>query len=161
MFFAALTSAYLVKRGQSDWIHFDIPSLFGYTAVVALCSSVSMQLSYIYTKRNNIQLLKIMLLVTLLQSVAFLSGQYMGWRQLVASEVYLVGHPSGSFIYVISGAHALHVLGGIVFLMVVLVEAFRYRVGSENTKLVEMCATYWHFVGILWIYLYVFFSINQ
>ena len=81
MFFAALTSAYLVKRGQSDWIHFEIPILFGYTTAAIACSSLSMQLAYIYTKRNNIRLLQAMLIITLLLGTAFLYGQYVGWQQ--------------------------------------------------------------------------------
>ena len=161
MFFAALTSAYLVKRSQGDWISFEIPSLFGYTLLCILCSSLSMQLAYVYAKRNELALLKVMLLVTFLLGMLFLWGQIEGWNQLVASEVYLVGNPSGSFVYVLSGSHAVHLVGGLIFLIVLLKQAFSYKVHSEKTQQIEMCTTYWHFVGILWAYLYFFFLINQ
>ena len=161
MFFAALTSAYLVKRSQGDWIQFSVPSLFGYTTVVVAFSSLSMQLAYIYAKRNNLKLLKIMLVATLLLGLGFLVGQYAGWQQLIAEGIHFVGNPSGSFIYVLSGAHAIHLIGGLLYLLVLSTQALQYKVHSENMQPIEICATYWHFVGILWIYLYIFFILNH
>ena len=161
MFFAALTSAYLVKRGQSDWISFELPSMFTYTLVCITCSSITMHMAYVYAKRDQINLLKLMISVTFFLGLTFLWGQYEGWNQLIASEVYLVGHPSGSFIYVLSGAHAFHLIGGLVYLLIMLQQSFTHRVHSEKTEQIEICSTYWHFVGILWIYLYTFFWINQ
>ena len=158
MFFAALTSAYLVKRGNGDWPLIEIPSLFGYTSLCIACSSISMHMAYLYAKQNSTQWLRIMLVVTSILGIFFLIGQYIGWQQLTQAEIYLVGHPSGSFIYVMSGAHAVHTIGGIVSLLFITGRSFQ----SQNSlSSIKMCTTYWHFLGILWVYLYVFFLIHQ
>ena len=111
-------------------------------------------------KKNSMYALKISVILTFCLGVCFVVGQYIGWQQLVRDQVYLVGHPSGSFIYVISGAHVVHVLAGLVGLVSLCVRAFRYNIHSESMQNIEICTTYWHFVGILWLYLYVFLLLN-
>jgi len=88
--------------------------------------------------------------------VVFLAGQVMGWRELVIMSVYLVGNPSGSFLYVLTGLHGLHLLTGVIFLLVVLNSAWNFRVHSKNLAQMEMATTYWHFLSGLWLYLFVF-----
>ena len=147
MFFAALTSAYLVKSGNSEPLFFSLPKAFFYTTLLLLLSSVSMHLATRSSVRTSLWLG-----LTMLMGLAFVWGQWQGWTQLVAQHVYLVGHPSGSFIYVISGAHVVHTLAGLLYLGYAMVYPGRGRV--------KRCATYWHFLSFLWLYLYVFFEIN-
>lgn len=161
MIFASLTSAYVVKRAEGDWLIVDFPSLFNVTSVVIVMSSITMQLSYFFARRNNLLGIRLNLVLTGILAVAFVIGQYMSWNQLVAQDVYFVGNPAGSFIYIFTGLHALHLIGGVIFLAIVLVNAFRYRVHSKSMVQIEMCTTYWHFLGGLWLYLYLFLILNN
>ena len=161
MVFAALTSAYLVRQAAGNWSVFELPSLFGVTTAIILISSASMQWAYIAAKRNNLEMTKVAICITALLGVAFFVGQFKAWGALVNQSVYLVGNPAGSFVYVLSGLHMLHIVGGVVYLMIVLVATFRYKVHSRRLAQMELCATYWHFLGALWVYLYVFLLLNR
>jgi cytochrome c oxidase subunit 3 len=77
------------------------------------------------------------------------------------STVRVNGNPSESFLFVIAGLHLAHLLGGIIALLIVFFRAFRTRVKLYNATGLEIVATYWHFVDVLWIYLFVFFLVNQ
>ena len=162
MFFAALTSAYIVKKSSGDWLEITLPMLFLYTMLLITLSSVSMQMALVYARKNFMNYVKILLIVTLCLGLLFVIGQYTAWQQLVRDQnVYLVGHPSGSFIYVISGAHVVHVLAGLIGLMTLCVQTFIHKVHSKSIQNIEICTTYWHFIGILWIYLYVFLLLTS
>lgn len=156
MLFASLTSAYIVRQAEGNWLYFELPGILTISTVVILLSSVTMQWAFWSAKKDNLQMVKTLVSVTTLLAVAFLVLQFLGWKELVASQVYLVGNPSGSFLYVITGLHGLHIISAIVFLMIVLVSTFRFRVHSKNLLQMEMCTTYWHFLGGLWLYLFVF-----
>ena len=158
MFFAALTSAYLVKSGDGGFLKFRLPSMFSYTTILVLLSSASMQGAYLCAKRNSLRWLKGLLFLTLLLGLGFLWGQLGGWRQLIIKNIYFIGNPGGSFVYVISGTHAIHLLAGILYLLYILYRTWRYQVHSENLLGLKMCLTYWHFISLLWLYLYIFFS---
>jgi cytochrome c oxidase subunit 3 len=85
----------------------------------------------------------------------------LAWGDLVKNSVYLVGNPSGSFLYVLTGLHALHLISAIIFVLIVLIATFRNKVHSQNLAQIEMCTTYWHFLGGLWLYLFVFLILNR
>lgn len=159
MIFISMTSAYIVKRSDGDWLIFDLPNALLYTTIVILLSSASMHWSYVSAKQDNISNIKIGLIVTMLLSTVFLGGQFYGWVQLVNQDVYFVGNAAGSFIYVLTGLHAFHLISGIIFLGIVLISALKYKVHSKNMLQIEMCTTYWHFLGGLWVYLYLFLSL--
>lgn len=161
MLFAAFTSAYIVRRGEGNWLDFDLPVLFNYTSVIIILSSITMQWAYVAAKKDNLDTLKIMLFITTILGTAFLAGQWYAWADLVSMDVYFVGNPSGTFIYVLTGVHGLHLISGVIFLIIVLISSFRYKVHSKNLVRLEMCATYWHFLGALWLYLFFFLSYNQ
>ena len=161
MVFAALTSAYLVRQAAGDWLVFELPSLFGFTTAIILVSSVTMHWAYLSAKRNNLEMTKVAICITALLGVAFFIGQFKAWGALVGESVYLVGNPAGSFVYVLSGLHLLHIVGGVLYLLIVLIATFRYKVHSRRLAQMEMCATYWHFLGVLWVYLYVFLLLNR
>lgn len=156
MVFMALTSAYIVRQAEGNWVYFELPSLFYTTTAFILLSSVTMQLAYFAAKKDNLERVKVLISFTAILGLAFLVGQVYGWAQLVDNRIFLVGNPSGSFVYIISGLHAAHIISAVVFLLIVLVSTFRYRVHSKNMAQIEMCATYWHFLGLLWLYLFVF-----
>jgi len=156
MIFAALTSAYIVRQSDGNWVVFELPNLFLLTTGMILASSATMHWTYISVKKNNFESAKLAITITLLLGIGFLVGQYMAWGQLVDNKIYLVGNPSGSFVYIISGLHGLHIVGGIVFLAVVMASIFKLKVHSNNLLRVEMCATYWHFLDVLWLYLFLF-----
>lgn len=161
MLFASLTSAYIVRQANGNWTYFELPGLFYLTTVLILLSSVTMQWAYVAAKKDNQATARLMVLLTFVLGVAFLVGQFYGWRDLVAASVYLVGNPSGSFVYVISGLHGLHIVSAVIYLLVTLVRVQRGKVHSGNLASLEMCATYWHFLGGLWLYLFVFFILTR
>lgn len=156
MLFAALTSAYLVKQGEGNWLRFDLPEMFWITSLIIVLSSVSLQIAYNNAKKDKLNINKLFLVITLLLGLAFLIGQYKSWGELVQQDVFFVGNPAGSFIYVLTGLHALHLISGIIFLIIVLYSAFKFKIHSKNLTQLEMATTYWHFLGALWLYLFFF-----
>lgn len=156
MLFASLTSAYIVRQAEGNWLYFELPPILTVSTVVILLSSITMQWAFWSAKKDKVEMVKILITVTSVLGLAFLVLQFEGWKALVANQVYLVGNPSGSFLYVITGLHGLHLVSAIVFLLIVLVSTYRYRVHSKNLTQIEMCTTYWHFLGGLWLYLFVF-----
>ena len=161
MIFAALTSAYIVRQADGNWLMFELPDLFLVTTVVILASSGTMHWAYLAVKKDNLESAKIAIAITTVLGVGFLIGQYLAWGELVKDNIFLVGNPSGSFVYIISGLHGLHIVGGVIFLVIVLVSIFRLKVHSKNLLRIEMCATYWHFLDVLWLYLFVFLLLNR
>lgn len=158
MIFASLTSAYIVRRADGDWKIFELPSLFYWTSLIIVISSLTMQLAYHNARKDNLEKVKGWVTVTAILGLFFLIGQFYAWGQLVASDVYFVGNPSESFVYVLSGLHGLHLISAVIFLLIVWNSARLGTIGSGNLARIEMCVTYWHFLGGLWLYLFVFLS---
>lgn len=162
MLFAAWTSAYIVKRGDVEWAEIILPGQFYINTVIIVLSSLTMIWAQYSARRDNIDKLKLAMTLTTILGVGFLAGQILAYNELVALKEYFTGgNISHSFLYVISAAHAFHVLGGIVFLLIVLVNSFRRRIHGRNMIQIEMCSTYWHFLGVLWVYLFVFLILNR
>ena len=161
MIFISLSSAYIVKKAEGDWLLIQFPQMFKYTSVLIVLSSLSMHFAYIASKRNNLLNIRLGLGITGLLAIAFTVGQYWSWSELVEQGVFFVGNPAGSFIYVFTGLHVAHLLGGLIFLMIVLRKAFAYQVHSKSMLSIQLCATYWHFLGGLWLYLYLFLILNN
>jgi cytochrome c oxidase subunit 3 len=156
MLFMSITSAYIVRQAEGNWLYFDLPSLFYITSVIIVVSSVTMQWAYFAIKKDNATTAKMMISITSVLGVAFLVGQFLGWKQLVANSIYLVGNPSGSFLYIITGLHGLHIISAVIFLLIMLSSILKGKVHSANMTKMEMCTTYWHFLGGLWLYLFIF-----
>lgn len=161
MIFASLTSAYIVKKSEGNWLIFQFPISFIYTSVIIVLSSITMHVAYLGAKKNNLLAVRIGLIITAVLAIAFSVGQYLSWNELVAQDVFFVGNPAGSFIYIFTGLHVAHLVGGLIYLTIVLASSYRYQVHSKNLLSIEMCATYWHFLGGLWLYLYVFLTLNN
>lgn len=160
MIFGSLTSAYIVRRAEGNWLLFDMSPMFWVNTIVILTSSITMHWAYLAARKDNLEMTKLAISITMVLGVSFLIGQLMAWGQLVEQGIHLVGRESsavsGSFLYVISGLHGVHVISGVIFLLVVLVSVFKFKVHSKRLAQIEMCTTYWHFLGGLWLYLFVF-----
>ncbi|WP_187261836.1 cytochrome c oxidase subunit 3 [Pontibacter beigongshangensis] len=162
MMFAAFTSAYIVRRSEGNWLEFDLPAAFLINTAIILLSSVSMQLAHNAASKNNLPLVKIMLLLTIGLGLAFLFGQLNAWGDLVNNNVFFGGsesNPAGSFMYVLTGVHGFHLITGLVFLLIVLRASFKFKVHSKSMLRIQLCTVYWHFLGGLWLYLYIFLRI--
>src|ERR1044071_5463486 len=156
MVFASLTSAYIVRRADGNWTHFELPYMFWMTSVIILLSSVTMQWAYIAAKKDNKPTTNLMITLTFVLGLAFLAGQFFGWKELVTERIFLVGNPAGSFVYIISGLHWLHIVSAIIYLLIVMIAVRREKMLSGRLLSIELCTTYWHFLGVLWLYLFVF-----
>ena len=156
MLFASQTSAYLVRRAEGNWLEFEMPKIFWYSTAVLLLSSVCMQYAYRMAKKDQFDRLKIAISVTFVLGLTFLYMQFQGWKELVAMNVYFVGNPSGSFFYVFTGLHGFHIISGLIVMLFALTAAFRLKLHAKNLRQIQICVTYWHFLDILWVYLFVF-----
>jgi cytochrome c oxidase subunit 3 len=157
MSFAAFTSALIVRQGASaDWRHFTLPSMLYLDTLVLLASSVTLEIgrrrvaAYMTGSRSESAKPARWLYITLFLGLVFVAGQYVAWMQLKAQGLYLATNPSSSFFYVLTAAHALHVLGGLGG----LVRAIRRLSKSIlRRSTLNASAYYWHFMGVLWLYL--------
>ena len=157
MMFAGLTSAYIVKRDQPGWTSFNMPRIFWYSSFVMLISSLTMQMAVKAFTDRQMRKYRQLMSVTFTLGILFIVLQWIGFTQIWDSGVTLAGSGAGQFLFVIAGLHALHVLAGIITLFIMFFKAFSVRTRSYNVVPVQIMGTYWHFVDILWIYLFVFF----
>ena len=161
MLFSGLTSAYIVRKGDGNWFDFELPPIFMYSTIIVLLSSVTMIWAFRAAKRDNITGIKIGLAATIILGIAFVISQYVGWLTLSDQGLHFVNPKYGdkvsaSFLIAIAAIHLVHILAGIVYLIVMFINAFRFKIHKKNTLQISMCNTYWHFVGFLWVYLYMF-----
>jgi cytochrome c oxidase subunit 3 len=161
--FGAFTSAYVVRRAAGNWLEFRLPDVFMVSTVIILLSSVTIHLAYSGFKQGKEQQYKGMLIATFVLGLAFVMMQYVGWEALNNMGATFTVNPSSSFIYVISGLHAAHVLGGIGALTVALTHAFilPFKPTLRRKQRFDLVVHYWHFVDILWVYLMVFFMLQS
>lgn len=157
MFFAAFTSAYLVMHGRNSWKSFRLPDIFWFSTAIILVSSFTMHLAVKTFRAHYMAKYKKLITLTALLGILFLVCQGMGFYGLYGRNITLRWNQSASFLFIIVGAHMLHVLGGVIALLIILARAYRRRIRTYDVVPVKVAATYWHFVGGLWIYLYLFF----
>lgn len=154
MMFVAFTSAYIVRGGLSnDWQPIELPRLLWLNAGLLLLSSVTIEEARRALNSGLRAACNGWLTVTTVLGAAFLGGQVLAWKELAAHGIYVVTNPSSSFFYLLTGAHGLHLLGGLLALLYIDLEAWRYRLGPAKRTLVEVTAIYWHFMDGLWIYI--------
>lgn len=182
MLFAGLTSAYIVRQSEGKWAQFELPNMFIVSTVIILLSSIPMQWSVNSIKKGRDENLVKGLIITFLFGAGFVVTQYLAWGELFSQGIafssqlsdikvdytYIpagqetaeqaggIGNVSASFLYAITALHILHLAGGILALFVVLSRSIRKKYTSAEYSGVSMCATYWHFLGILWVYLFFF-----
>lgn len=160
MLFAGLTSAYIIHQQGGHWQYFKLPSIFWVNTGVILFSSFTMYWASTSFNKFKDNAYRIAILITTLLGIGFIIGQYLGWKQLADMHIFLNGNASGSFVYVISGIHAVHVLGGVIALIVATILAFAKPFNPNKKLRVELISIYWHFVDVLWLYLFIFFQIK-
>ena len=162
MLFAAWTSAYLVKRSEAGWAEIIIPDQFWINTVIIIVSSGTMAWAQHSARKDNLEKVKLAISITTVLGLAFLIGQWIAWDKLVElNEHSSGGNVSHSFLYVLTGIHGLHILGGVIFLIIVLISTYRFQVHSKNMTRIELCSTFWHFLDVLWLYLFAFLMINK
>lgn len=165
MTFAGLTSGYVVSRSalraESIWIEFPLPGEFTIATVFILLSSVTVFLANKSIKSNKQSQTKIVLAISLVLGFGFVLAQYLGWQSMVEQGMFFTGPESNtaySWVYVITVLHWLHVISGIIVLLFMLVKASLGKYTGENYQGLTVGATYWHFLGVLWLYLFLFLS---
>jgi cytochrome c oxidase subunit 3 len=163
MLFAGLTSGYIVRQAEGNWRFFELPSVFYVSSIIILISSFTMQMAIRAVKKDDLSQVKTFLLITLGLGLAFVFSQFLGWNELVKNDVYFADKltPSGSFFYVITGLHLAHLAFGLLGLIITGSKSIRERYSSKNYLGISLCAIYWHFLGGLWIYLFVFLAIYR
>lgn len=160
MVFAAFTSAFVVRRGLSDdWISLHKPPVLWANTVVLLVSSVVLDFARRALKNRNRSLFNLWWSIATGLGILFLAGQAYAWRQLKDAFVFVATNPASSFFYVLTAAHAFHLLGGVVALVYVDVQALRLQLGPAKRTAIDVTAIYWHFLDGLWIYLMVLFYV--
>lgn len=160
MLFAGLTSAVIVRKGDGNWEHFEMPDAFLWSTVIIVLSSLTFIATNFFAKKDNQRGLKGSLALTFILGVLFVVFQFEGYEQLYNQGVYFTGkghNASGSYLYIVSWAHLAHLAGGLISLLVVLFNAFKGKYNSKNLLGLQLSSTYWHFLGGMWVYLYIFF----
>src|SRR3954447_13277196 len=164
MMFAGLTSAYIVRSNQANWLRFYLPNIFWYSTVVILLSSVFMHLSVKAFKAREMKRYRLLITITAFFGILFAVLQFVGFIDLNNHGVQLLGsgsNPSASFLAIIAGLHVLHVLGGVIALLFIFFKAYSSRSKNYSAVPIEVVSTYWHFVDALWIFLFIFFHLMQ
>jgi cytochrome c oxidase subunit III len=159
MVFAALTSGFIVRQAEGNWINYELPWQLLASTIILILSSVTAQWAWRAAKRNKKRQTRISLALTLALGIIFLVSQVWIWGILVDNNIYLVGNPGGSFLYVLMGVHVFHLISGLIYLLIMLVRSYRVSDVSKIQFHLGLSTTYWHFLDGLWIYLYVFLII--
>jgi cytochrome c oxidase subunit 3 len=160
MVFAALTSAFVVRRGLSDdWASMAKPHLLWVNTAVLLASSFVLDLSRRALKAGNRSRFNLCWTAGTVLGILFLIGQAIVWRQLKDAGVFIASNPSSSFFYVLTASHAFHLLGGVLALVYVDVQALRLRLGPAKRTVIDVTAIFWHFLDGIWVYLMVLFYV--
>ena len=160
MSFAGLTSAFVVSKSREDWLNnFELPSAFTISVLLIVLSSLTFILAKRALKSDNHSQTNLYLVLTLLLGIGFIASQFIGFQQILELGYNFTGPTSNitmTFIYIIAFVHILHVAVGLICLLVVIYNHFKQKYNAENMVGFELAATYWHFVDILWIYLFLF-----
>jgi len=160
MMFAGLTSAFVVSKSRADWLKdFELPSAFWISTLVIIGCSVTFHLAKKSIQKDNRSATTTFLLLTLALGILFVVLQFIGFGQIVESGYYFTGSQSTittTFLYVVTVTHLAHLAGGIISLLIVIYNHFKQKYNASQTLGIELGAMYWHFLDILWVYLFLF-----
>ena len=160
MMFAGLTSAFVVSKSRVDWLKdFELPIAFYISTLVIIGCSVTFYLAKKAIQKDNKSQTTIMLLATLVLGVLFVVSQFVGFGQIIESGYYMTGEGSSitvTFLYIIAFMHLLHLAGGLISLLIIIYNHFKQKYNSTQTLGIELGAMYWHFLDLLWVYLFLF-----
>jgi cytochrome c oxidase subunit 3 len=160
MFFMALVSAYMVRKGfpNSGWQYLELPRILWLNTLVLLASSVTIVLARRRLAEHDQSGFRYWWMLTTALGFIFLGGQLLAWRQLEHAGVYLSSNPSSSFFYVFTAAHGVHLFGGLVALIAVAVRDPRHLTRGTATEVAEV---YWHFMDGLWVFLFLLLFLGR
>ena len=163
MFFAALTSGFIVySGGRGHGINMVLPSAFMYSTITIVISSITMFMASKAAKALQFDKQRLYLILTLILGILFFAIQLYGWGQMIKMGVYFINNnASQSFIYVFTAMHLIHIIAGLLLLANTLRGSYKNIPQVKNMFGIEMSSIFWHFVDIIWIYLYVFLLLNQ
>ena len=160
MMFAGITSAFVVSKSRADWLKdFQLPTAFYWSTLVIIGCSVTFHLAKLAIKKDQNSKTSMYLLLTLLLGCSFVGLQFLGFNQIIAEGYYFTGQASSittTFLYIVTLVHLLHLAGGIISLLIIIYNHFKQKYNSTQTIGIELGAMYWHFLDILWIYLFLF-----
>ena len=160
MFFAAFTSAMVVRAGLgADWTRVALPRILYLNTAMLLASSVTLELSGRSLRAAREGPFFGWLMATAALGVAFLAGQLDAWRELAARGVYLATNPACSFFYLLTAAHGAHLAGGLLALFYLVARHRRIATGANGRTLLRVTTLYWHFMDILWLYLFLMLAL--
>lgn len=160
MFFAGLTSAYVISMKREDWVTFDLPNAFYTSTILIVLSSITLILAQQFIKKEKRNVSLLLSVITLVLGIGFVWQQYVGFNQLKSIGLFFTGPESTvstSFIIGITFLHVIHLLAGIIVLLVVIYNHFKYKYKPKDLLGFELGAIFWNFVDVLWIYLFFFF----
>jgi cytochrome c oxidase subunit 3 len=161
MSFAGLTSAYVVSKERPDWLtDFEIPQAFYLSLVIIILSSITVHLAKMSITKEQQSKGMLFLVLTLLLGITFVVLQFVGFGQIIENGYYFTGSESSittSFLYLVVLMHLAHIAAGLICLLIVIYNHSKQKYKNGKTLGIELAATFWHFVDILWIYLFLFF----
>jgi cytochrome c oxidase subunit 3 len=164
MFFMALTSSYIVRKGLGgDWQPVRLPRTVWFNTAVLLLSSATIEIARRKLARGVAAAFKGWWVLTTGLGLVFLAGQLIAWRQLSAAGVFLASNPASSFFYVLTAAHGLHLVGGILALLYVAFRTWSAAAGARVTQetAAEVASVYWHFMDGLWVFLFLLLTLGR
>lgn len=161
MAFAGLISGYIVSRSSliatNSWLEFPLPDYFTYSTIVMVISSITITAATLTIKKNNSSWATLLIWLTFGLGVVFATFQYLGWQDLIANKIYFTGsNTAGSWVYAITGFHLAHLLGGLVSMFVTGIKALTGKYSDRNSLGIQQAATFWHFLDLLWLLLFLF-----
>ena len=159
MMFAGLTSGYVVRADNGNWLIFNLPNAFYLSTAVIITSSITLFFALQMAKKDNKKGAILGLLVTFVLGLVFTYSQFVGYGELMDKHIFFAGksaNASGSFLYVLTFMHLLHLFAGLIVVLITLKNSIKGRYTSQNTLGLELCSIYWHFLDILWVYLFLF-----
>jgi len=161
MAFAGWTSAYIVSSSREDWLDdFQLPTAFFYSTAVIILSSFTFIAALRARRKDDVRSTSSWLAITFILGLVFIALQFYGFNQIIAQGYYFTGPTSNitmSYIYLIAIVHVAHVVAGLITLLVVWVNQLRGKYRSDDMLGMELGATFWHFLDLLWLYLILFF----
>ncbi len=159
MTFAGLTSAYIVSKSRPDWLKdFELPLAFIISTLVIFLSSISIAIAKKNVKKNDVSKTTFWLFVTFILGIIFVISQFLGFNELISLGYFFTGAQSTvttSFLYVLTVLHLAHLFAGLIVLIVVMANNYKNKYKVEKLGF-ELAVTFWHFLGVLWLYLFVF-----
>jgi cytochrome c oxidase subunit III len=159
MMFGGFTSAYIVSQGAKGWMVFDLPDIFLISTIIILISSATMIYAFNGAKNDRFNQVKIGLIITFILGLVFSFFQFKGWGVMMDKGIYFMGSKSkasGSYVYIFTLVHLGHILSGLIMLVYCFIKSTKNRYHSKNLLGIRMASVYWHFLDVLWVFLFLF-----